>query len=195
MSGQIEAVIQRVERECREERIPMLGPEKARHLAGLVAEASPPLMVECGAAVGYSALWFGRELQKTGGRLITLEISPPRHARACANIEAAGLAEVVEARLGDARELLKAVEGEVAFLHLDNDYANYAPCFEAVEPRLADGAIVAADNAGIGANGMRDYLERVRGAYESKTVWFELNLPWVKRDAVEITIYRKNRVQ
>ncbi|MDE0020067.1 MAG: class I SAM-dependent methyltransferase [Candidatus Poribacteria bacterium] len=195
MSTQIEAVIQRVERECREERIPMLGPEKARHLADLVAEASPPLAVECGTAVGYSALWFGRELLKTGGRLITLEINPSRHARARANIESAGLAEVVEARLGDARELLKAIKDDVAFLHLDNDYGNYAPCFEAIEPRLADGAIVAADNAGIGANGMRDYLERVRGAYESKTVWFELNLPWVKRDAIEISVYRKNRAQ
>ena len=151
--------------------------------------------MECGTAVGYSALWFGRELLKTGGRLITLEINAARHARARANIEAAGLAEIVEARLGDARELLKAIKNDVAFLHLDNDYGNYAPCFEAIEPRLADGAVVAADNAGIGANSMRGYLERVRGAYESKTVWFELNLPWVKRDAIEITVYRKSAAE
>ena len=189
----IEAVLARVERECRAERIPMLGPEKAAYLAGRVREAAPERMVECGTAVGYSALWFGRELRETGGRLITLEISPERHARAVKNLSEAGLTEIAEARLGDARELLKAVTEEVSFLHLDNDYANYMPCFQAIEPRLADGAVLAADNAGIGEAGMRSYLDHVRSRFESETVWFELNLPWVKRDAVEMSIYRKSR--
>ena len=48
-----------------------------------------------------------------------------------------------------------------------------------------------ADNAGIGAAGMKDYLDRVRSRYESETEWFEIDLPWGKRDAMEVTVFRK----
>ncbi|MEQ8789936.1 MAG: hypothetical protein RIC55_26815 [Pirellulaceae bacterium] len=34
---------------------------------------------------------------------------------------------------------------------------------------------------------MKDYLDHVRSKYRSKTEWFELDLPWGKRDAVEVT--------
>ena len=79
------------------------------------------------------------------------------------------------------------------FLLLDNNYSNYFPCFRAIESRLTDGATVVADNVGIGAAGMADYLNHVRSHYESRTHWFETDLPWVKRDAMEVTIYRKSR--
>ena len=40
-------VLQEVEAQCREERIPMLGPEKAKFLAACVENAKPSLIVEC----------------------------------------------------------------------------------------------------------------------------------------------------
>ena len=35
---------------------------------------------------------------------------------------------------------------------------------------------------------MKDYLELVRSIYESKTEWFDIDLPWGQRDAMEITV-------
>ncbi len=35
---------------------------------------------------------------------------------------------------------------------------------------------------------MKDYLEVVRTKYKSRTEWFDIDLPWGKRDAMEITV-------
>jgi hypothetical protein len=58
-----------------------------------------------------------------------------------------------------------------------------------------DGAILLADNVGIGANQMVDYLDFVRSNFESQTEWFEIDLPWVKQDAMEISIYQSRPIK
>ena len=81
------------------------------------------------------------------------------------------------------------------FLFIDCTYSNYHQCFQGIEERLAPGAVVVADNVGIGAAGMKDYLD-ARSKYRSKTEWFDIDLPWgtsalaaricgVESDAVE----------
>lgn len=49
-------VIKEVEEQCREERFPMLGPDKATLLASCVEKAKPSLIVKCRTAIGYSGL-------------------------------------------------------------------------------------------------------------------------------------------
>ncbi|GIX06389.1 MAG: hypothetical protein KatS3mg115_0792 [Candidatus Poribacteria bacterium] len=186
------AVIQEVEQECRDRRIPMLGREKARFLAELVRKSRPRLVVECGTAIGYSALWIARTLRDLGrGRLITIEIDPKRSEEARGHLERAGLLSYVELWSGDACELVSRIQEPVDFVHLDNGYGNYYPCFRALEPRLVEEAVIVADNVGIGAEAMQDYLDYVRKHYPSETYWFTVNLPWVRRDAMEVTVYRK----
>ena len=65
---------------------------------------------------------------------------------------------MIDSRIGDATEVLKTIREPVDFLLLDNNYSNYFPCFRAIESQLTDGATVVADNVGIGAAGMADYL-------------------------------------
>ena len=185
-------VLKEVEAQCREERIPMLGPEKAKFLADCVEKTKPSLIVECGTAIGYSGLWMLRVLKATGaGRLITIEIDTNRANQARANFESAGLADLVDSRIGDAQAVLKSIQEPVDFLLLDNNFDNYFPCFQAIESQLTNPATVLADNVGIGADSMADYLEHVREHYESETHWFDINLPWVKKDAIEVSIYRR----
>lgn len=184
----VQSVIDEVDRFCREHTVYMIGPAKAKRLAELVREKKPELVVECGTAIGYSGLWIARELKAAGrGKLITIEIDEGRVQQARANFEKAGLADIVEVRRGDARELAGKIQGPVDFLFIDCNYSNYRPCFQAIEKQLAAEAVVVADNVGIGAAGMKDYLDHVRSRYESKTEWFEIDLPWGKRDAMEIT--------
>jgi len=186
------AVIQQVAKTCLERSVPMIGPEKARRLAALVREAKPELVVECGTALGYSGLWIARELKAAGkGKLITIEIDPPTAHQAEASFRKAGLDQIVTVRVGDARKLVKEIKEPVDFLFLDCNYSNYLPCFLPLESQLRPGATVVADNAGIGASGMEDYLKRVRSKYQSRTEWFDLNLPWAKRDAMEISVIRQ----
>ena len=185
-------VIAELDRICREQTVYMVGPEKGARLAELVRSREPAVVVECGTALGYSGLWIARELEKLGkGRLITIELDADRARQARENFERAGLAGRVEVRTGDARELVSKIEEEVDFLFLDCNYANYHPCFTALEGRLRDGALVVADNAGLGAAGMKDYLDLVRSRHKSETEWFDIDLPWGKRDAMELTVFGK----
>jgi predicted O-methyltransferase YrrM len=46
--------------------------------------------------------------------------------------------------------------GPIDFLFLDCNFENYYPCFLAVESRLANEALVVADNVGVGADEMAD---------------------------------------
>jgi len=185
----VQAVIDRVEAQCLKETICMIGSAKARRLAELVRERKPQRVVECGTAVGYSGLWIARELKAAGkGKLITIEISAQRARQARENFRQAGLADYVVVKTGDARQMVKQLDGPIDFVFIDCNYSNYHPCLVGVEDKLADGAVIVADNVGIGAGGMKDYLTAVRTRYKSRTEWFDLDLPWAKRDAMEITV-------
>lgn len=188
----VQPVIDRVEKECLDRTICMIGRKKAVRLAELVREAKPKVVVECGTAIGYSGLWIARELNTAGaGKLISIEISPQRAKQAEENFRKAGLEKIVTVKVGDARKVAKEIEGPIDFLFLDCGYSNYLPCFNALREKLSPGAVVVADNAGIGSRGMKDYLDLVRAKYHSRTEWFDLDVPWAKRDAMEITTIPK----
>lgn len=194
-------VLEEVEEQCRAERIPMLGPEKAKLLASYVEKAKPSVIVECGTAIGYSGLWMLRTLKNLGaGRLITVEINADSAQRARENFEKAGMADLVDSRIGDAAEVLKTVQAPVDFLFLDNNKDGYFACFKEIESQLTNPATIVADNVGR-ADQMADYLEHVRSNYESETHWFESwrrrrggnggnNQRQRRRDGMEVTIYR-----
>jgi predicted O-methyltransferase YrrM len=170
----------------------MIGRVKAERLAELVRQAKPKLVVECGTAIGYSGLWIARELKKAGrGRLVTIEIVPANAREAEANFRRAGLEKFVTVKVGDARKVVKEIEGPIDFLFLDCGYSNYHPCLVAAEKKLSPGATVVADNVGLGSGGMDDYLKIVRTKYQSRTEWFDVKLPWGERDAMEVTVMAK----
>lgn len=187
----LDKVLEEVEEQCREERIPMLGPDKARLLASCVEKAKPSVIVECGTAIGYSGLWMLRVLKSLGtGRLITVEIEEDNAQRARANFQAAGVADLVDSRIGDAAEVLKTVQEPVDFLFLDNNKDGYFACFQAIQSRLTNPAILVADNVSR-TEQMADYLEHVRSHYDSETHWFESRRRPGRRDGMEVSIYRR----
>ncbi len=70
-------------------------------------------ILEIGTFAGYSTIWLARSLAPTGS-LITLEFDPIHAAMARANIEKAGLTEVVDLRVGRGLDLLPVLEKESA---------------------------------------------------------------------------------
>jgi predicted O-methyltransferase YrrM len=144
-----------------------------------------------GTAIGYSGLWIADLLQELGkGGLVTFELDADRAAEAGRNFERAGVGKFITQVVGDARERLRDVPEPIDVLFLDGGFENYHACFLACRDRLRDGARIVADNAGIGAGEMADYLDLVRSNYESRTEWFETDLAWNPKDAMEITVYR-----
>lgn len=185
-------VLREVDAECRRRSIPMLGPQKAARLVELVHAARPDLVLEVGTAIGYSGLWIARTLEGLGhGRLITVEMDEGRTTEAGAFFRRAGLDHRITQLVGDARERVGEVEGPIDLLFLDGGFENYHPCLLRCQHALRDGALLVADNAGIGAEQMADYLGHVRGRFDSRTEWFETDLAWNPRDAMEITTFAR----
>ncbi|WP_407157433.1 O-methyltransferase [Bradyrhizobium sp. STM 3557] len=115
-------------------------------------------IVEFGTSMGISTIYLAAALADNGGgRLIGSELEPSKVARAHANLEAAGLADLVEIREGDALETLRDVGGEVDVLLVDGAWSLYLPVLRLIEPQLAPGAVVLGENAFA-----QDYLNYVR---------------------------------
>src|SRR5262249_33135235 len=131
-------------------------------------------ILEIGTLGGYSTIWLARALPK-GGRLITLE-SDPKHAEiARANIARAGLADVVELRLGLALNTLPqlAAEGRGPFdlIFIDADKPSNPDYFRWALKLSRRGSLIVVDNvvrkgAVIDATRADPTIQGVRRLYE-----------------------------
>ncbi len=140
-----------------------VSPAYGRFLYAIARASRAARIVEFGTSMGISAIYLAAALRDNGGgQLIGTELEPSKAARARANLDAAGLAGLVEIREGDALETLKDVDGEVDLLLLDGAFALYLPVLKLVEPRLRPGAAILGENAF-----EPQYLEYVRNPTNS----------------------------
>ncbi|MFI5011761.1 MAG: O-methyltransferase [Hyphomicrobiales bacterium] len=106
-------------------------------------------ILEIGTLGGYSTIWLARALAK-GGRLITLEADRKHAEVAGANIARAGLADIVELRLGPARESLRFLveEGVAPFdlIFIDADKPSNPDYFAFALKLSRRGSLIVADN-------------------------------------------------
>jgi predicted O-methyltransferase YrrM len=120
--------------------------------------------LEIGTSTGHSAIWIAWAFSKTGGKLITIEIDASRHKQALANFREAGLSEYIDARLADAHELVKTLDGPFDFVFSDADKGWYTNYFRDVSPKLTSGGCFTAHNVTSTTRGMygtTDYLKYV----------------------------------
>ena len=120
--------------------------------------------LEIGTSTGHSGIWIAWALSKTGGKLITIEIDETRHNRALANFREAGLSDFIDARLGDAHEMVPKLEGPFDFVFSDADKWWYKNYLIAVLPKLEVGGCFTAHNVtgqrrNTGITEFLDYLE------------------------------------
>ena len=103
--------------------------------------------LEFGTLGGYSTIWLGRALP-ADGLLITLEADPDYAEVAAANIEKAGLSEVVDLRVGLALETLSTLEdaGPFDFTFIDADKQNSPAYFSWALDHSRPGSLIVADN-------------------------------------------------
>jgi predicted O-methyltransferase YrrM len=102
-------------------------------------------ILEIGTLGGYSTIWLARGLAE-GGRFITLEADPKHAEVARSNIARAGLADVVEVRVGKALDTLPLLEAPFDLIFIDADKVSY-PEYLAWSVRLSrSGSVIVADN-------------------------------------------------
>ena len=136
--------------------------EDGRLLYDLILEHGYKRVLEVGTSNGYSALWMGFALKKTGGRLITIEINEQRAEEARRNIAQAGLSDVIEVRLNDALDEISQLDGSLGMVFLDADKSQYINYYRMLDPMISRGGMVTAHNVSTMEYAMRDFLDAIR---------------------------------
>jgi predicted O-methyltransferase YrrM len=163
-------------------RFPVLGREKGRLLRRLLARQRPRRAVEIGSLFGYSAILIAGALP-SGGRLTCLEASDFLADMVRWNAAAAGLGRRVSVRTGDARRLIPALRERFDFALIDAAKTEYLAYLRSLEPKLAPGAVVVADNTGIFRREVRPYLAHVRTGGRYRTRGYAIG-----DDAMEVSV-------
>ena len=126
-----------------------VAPNQGKLLSILARILGARAILEIGTLGGYSTIWLARALPKDG-RLITLEVDPKHAEVARSNIARAGLAEIVEVRLGPALEILPkiAAEGRGPFdlIFIDADKASIPEYFTWSLQLARPGGLIIVDN-------------------------------------------------
>jgi protein-L-isoaspartate O-methyltransferase len=143
-------------------------PQFGRMLCMMALACRASTIVEFGMSFGVSTIHLAAALRdlessppesKAKRVVITTEFAECKVARARANFEEAGLADLIEIRVGDALETLAGgLPDEVDLVLLDGAPHLYLPVLQLLESRLKPGAVVLADNGDLA----QDFVEYVR---------------------------------
>jgi len=121
-------------------------PQDGRLLRLLAETMNAKNVVEIGTSTGYSGIWFGMALQKTGGKLTTFEIDAQRAATARANFKRAGMADIITLIEGDAHETVKQLKDPIDILFLDADKDGYVDYLNKLLPLIRPGGLIIGHN-------------------------------------------------
>ena len=126
-----------------------VSPSQGKMLHILAKSINARNILEIGTLGGYSTIWMARALP-AGGHLLTLEADAKHAEVARANVARAGLAEIVELRLGPALNTLPhvATEGRGPFdlIFIDANKSTMAEYFDWSLKLSRPGTMIIADN-------------------------------------------------
>lgn len=143
----------------------------------LARSARARTVVEFGTSFGISTLYLASAVRDNGGgTVITTELQADKARAAEKNFAEAGLDDLIELRLGDARETLRELPGPVDLLLLDGWLDLRLPILELVAPRLRPGALVIVDDVDleIGRGVYQEFLDHVT---DPANGYFSVRLP------------------
>lgn len=164
LDARVEAFLESREGRWRDMNVPA---RDGRFLYDKIVEGGYTRALEIGTSTGHSTIWMAWAMSKTGGKVVTLEIDERRHEEAVAHLKEAGLLDYVDARLGDAHELVKTIEGPFDFVFSDADKGWYTQYFKDVAPKMTVGGCYTSHN--IHMRGMKAYVDYLESRTDFQT--------------------------
>lgn len=132
-------------------------------LAVLIQARGAHRVLEIGTSNGYSTLWLARAVRPLQGTVATVELAGDKFAMAQANIARAQLGDVVEQKLADAGQVLRAApDGSHDFIFLDSARSQYEAWWPQLDRVLAPGGVLVVDNASSHYSEMAAFLDAIR---------------------------------
>ncbi len=135
--------------------------EAGKLLYAVIRASLPETVVEFGTSFGISTIYLAAAVTDNGtGHVLTTELSSKKVRAAGANLREADVEAAVTILEGDALETLADVPAPVGVVLLDGWKDLCLPVLRLLEPKLAPGALVAADDTNGPA--MANYLAYIR---------------------------------
>jgi predicted O-methyltransferase YrrM len=175
-------VLKEIEEMAEKEFLPIIGPRKGKVLVEVVREVKPRCILEVGTLIGYSAILMGRELGN-GTCIVTIEIHTGEARIAEKNVKKAQILPTVRVIVGDAKRVISRLKAKFDLVFIDAEKSEYLDYLRLVEANLHKGSILVADNAGIFADEMKDYLDYVRSSRKYRSRYVA-----VRKDGLEISV-------
>jgi predicted O-methyltransferase YrrM len=146
-----------------------ISPQAGDLLYILVRAKRPNTVIEFGASYGISTIYLAAAVADNGtGQVVTTELSATKVLAARANLEEARLADLVTILPGDVRTTLNDIPGLIDFVLLDGWKELCVPVLQSLEPRLAIGALIVADDINLPSlSGYLDYIRQPANGYVS----------------------------
>lgn len=182
VKSRADKILRKIENMSENESWPIIGPNKGQILLEAIRNLKPKCVLEVGTLVGYSAILMGKELERNAC-LITIEIDEKKAKMAKENIKNAEIAPNVKVIIGNAFDELPRLKSVFDLVFIDAEKEEYLRYLLLVEDKLHKESVIVADNAGIYADRMSDFLDYVRssGKYRSRYI------P-VDKDGLEISV-------
>jgi len=138
-----------------------LEPASAQLLSILVRASGVTRAVEIGTSNAYSTIWLAWSLAPAGGRIVSIDRNPEKHALARENLRRADLFDRVELRTGDATEIVRQLTGPFDLVFLDADRRSFPEQIQILLPKLAQKVLVVADNVLSHPEEIAEYLKLI----------------------------------
>jgi predicted O-methyltransferase YrrM len=136
--------------------------EDGRFMRVLIGLRNAKSILEIGAASGYSGIWLGLGARESHGHVVSIEFDPQRAKEAAANIQKAGLTDVVRVVHGDAFVEIPKLQGTFDLVFLDAWKPDYKRFFDMVYPRLDAGGVFLAHNVINKSSEMKPFLDTIQ---------------------------------
>jgi caffeoyl-CoA O-methyltransferase len=118
---------------------------QGRLLAMITRIVNPRLVLEIGTYTGYSAICMAEGL-RAGGKVITIDKNEEIESRIRSNFASAGVAELIDLRIGKAQDIIPTLEGPFDLVFIDADKERYCLYYDLVIDKINSGGIILADN-------------------------------------------------
>lgn len=140
-----QGILRDMENYAAENNIPVIHPEVARFLEVIIKGCKCKKILEVGTAIGYSAIIMAGAAGE-GASITTIEIDQAMEEKAREFTKRAGLEDRIEIVSGDARDILKEMDGSFDFVFIDGAKGHYKEMLEACLNLVKPGGLIACDN-------------------------------------------------
>ncbi len=154
--------------------------ESANFLNTLIQINNSKSVLEIGTSNGYSGIWILKALEKTKGKLTTIEFWEKRQSIARKNFEICCPNVPAEAKIGSAIVILEDIKDEIQnkkrnkfdFVFIDANKKEYIEYFKIIDTITTDNAVIVADNILSHYEKTKEYIQELfnNNNYQSQII-------------------------